>query len=428
MRYLSLVFAALVITGCGDSESVAPPVQQDPAPVGYQYSQSNMPRDVQPQVSSAAFEQLIDNNNDFALRLYQWQAENDENLFFAPMSVSLAMAMSYAGARQQTATEMATALNFQLPDEQLHSAMNKLLLQLHDTAATGDYPITFNLTQASWLEQSYVVLPEYLDLLAVHYDAGVHQIDFKEQPDKARATINNWVAEQTEGKLSELLAEGSVTADTRLMLLNTMFFKANWAQPFKPADTQQVDFFPLNGSTVQVPMMQRDAVRTLYAEGAGYQVIRLAYANQQFAMLVLVPSEGNFIAFEAELNLDRLQQIRQQLSEHLVDLTLPKFQLQHQLNLKSVLQDFGMQEAFQPGSADFSGIDGTQSLFIGSAVHQAVIDVDEYGTEAAAATAVEMGVTSAPPPAALTVNRPFIYLIEEQGTGAILFMGRFLEP
>ncbi|SEA50580.1 serpin family protein [Alkalimonas amylolytica] len=428
MRYLSLVFAALVITGCGDSDSVAPPVQQEPAPVGYQYSQSNLPRDLQPQISAAAFEQFIDNNNDFALKLYQWQAGKNENLFFAPVSVSLAMAMSYAGARQQTATEMATALNFQLPDEQLHSAINKLLLRLHETATTGDYPITFNLTQASWLEQSYVVLPEYLDLLAVHYDAGVHQIDFKEQPDKARSTINNWVAEQTEGKLTELLSDGSVTTDTRLMLLNTMFFKANWAQPFKPADTQQADFFLLDGSAVQVPLMQQNAVRALYAEGAGYQVIRLAYANQQFAMLVLVPAEGNFAAFEAELNLNRLQQIRQQLSEHLVDLKLPKFQWQHELNLKTVLQDFGMHEAFQPGSADFSGIDGTQSLFVGSAVHQAVIDVDEYGTEAAAATAVEMGVTSAPPPAVLTVNRPFIYLIEEQDTGSILFMGRILQP
>lgn len=427
MRYFYLMLALFMLMGCGDSAPSTPPVQAEPEATGYQFSQSSMSRELHPGVSSADFQQLIDDNNDFALQLYHWQAADENNLFFAPISVSVAMAMTYAGARAQTATEMAAALNFQLPDEQLHAAFNQWLLHV-DGVANGEHPMTLMMTQASWLEQTFEVLPEYLDQLAVHYDAGVYQVDFRQQPEQARVTMNRWVEQQTDGKLSELLAAGSVDTDTRLMLLNTMLFQANWALPFEPEKTRQAEFHQLNGHSEQVSMMQQDAVQTSYTEGAGYQAMRLPYANQQFSMLLLLPAEGNFTAFEAELDLTRLQHIRQQLTAHLVDVRMPSFQLEHEVNLTSALQDFGMHEAFQAGMADFSGIDGSQTLLIDSAVHQAVIDVDEYGTEAAAATAVHMGVTNAPPWAELTINRPFIFLIEEHETGSILFMGRVLQP
>ena len=427
MRVFYVVLLLGFVAGCGDSDTTTPPVQQQPDPAGYQYSQSSVARQLVPELTAAEFDQLIQDNTEFALALYQWQAERRDNVFFSPLSISLTMAMSYAGARQQTATEMASALRFRLPDSKLHSGLNKVLLHFDDVSA-GEHPMSLQLNQVSWLEQTTTLLPAYLDQLALYYGAGVYQTDFIQQPEQARQAINQWVAEQTQDKINELLPEGSVSPDTRLALLNTIYFQANWAQPFAPESTEAAPFYQLSGSSEQVPMMRQTAIRAGYSEGAGYQAMRLPYANPNFSMLLLLPAEGNFNAFEQQLTTARLDAIRVELSEHLVDLEMPKFELNQQLNLTSALQDFGMQEAFQADVADFSGISDSMSLFIGGVVHQAVIAVDEFGTEAAAATGITFEVTSMPPLAELALNRPFIYLIEEHETGSIVFMGRVLVP
>jgi serpin B len=387
---------------------------------------SDLERNLSPNVAPADLETLVADNTAFAADLYRLAAGQAGNLFMSPHSISTALAMTYAGANGTTATQMADALNFTLPADKLHAGLNAIDLELASRAASasGD-TIPFRLSTANsiWGQEDKEFQAPFLDTLAVNYGAGLRVLDFVREPEPARATINRWVEEQTNDRIKDLLPEGSINPGTRLVLTNAIYFTAAWAEPFETSNTADRPFETPTG-IASVPTLFQSAALG-YGAGDGFRAAELPYDGGQLSMVVVVPDD--LAAFEASLTGDTFAQITSSITGHLVQLTLPKFKFDAPLDLKETLQELGMIDAFT-AAADFSGIDGTRSLAITDVLHKGFIAIDEKGTEAAAATAVVTGETSVPPVAELTVDRPFVFFIRDLPTGAILFVGRVVDP
>lgn len=395
-------------------------------------AQSDTPRAVAPLVSTDDQAQLVAGNQAFALDLYRYLAKGaDGNLFFSPHSISVALAMTYAGARGMTEAEMAEALHFTLPQDRLHAAFNHLDLELsqHGEEAEGkdDEGFRLNIVNALWGQHDYTFQETYLDALARNYGAGLSLVDFEADAEAARQAINGWVSEQTEDRIQDLIPQGVLDNLTRLVLTNAIYFNAAWAEPFMKEATRDGDFFLLDGGSVEAPMM-RQVAAFRYARSAGYQVIELPYDGHEFSMIILLPDAGKFEAVEQGLDQAQLASMLADLSYQQIDLTMPRFETTAKFSLTEALSALGMPQAFTE-EADFSGMDGTEELLISDVLHQAFVSVDEVGTEAAAATAVVIGVTSSPmEPEQVRVDRPFIFMIRDTETGTLLFAGRTLNP
>jgi len=284
-----------------------------------------------------------------------------------------------------------------------------------------------NIVNAIWGQEGYNFLSGFLDLLAENYGAGLRILDFANAPEESRITINNWVSDQTEGRIEDLISQGLIDALTRLVLTNAIYFNAAWQHPFSEDMTEDGPFYLLDGGEVMVPMM-RQAESFGYAEGDGYQAVELPYDGRELSMVLLLPEAGQFEAFEGSLDAQRVGAILKDLEFRRVTLTMPKFEFESDFSLGETLIALGMPVAFS-GGADFSGMTGNRDLFIGDVIHKAFVSVDEAGTEAAAATAVVMP-TAGPPeePVEVTVDRPFVFLIHDIETGTILFVGRIVAP
>jgi serpin B len=337
--------------------------------------------------------------------------------------------MTYAGARTQTETEMAQALRFTLPQGQLHPAINHLDLALasRGQGAQGmdGEKFRLNIVNAIWGQDGFSFLPEYLDTLAVNYDAGVHLVDFVSQPAETREMINDWVSYKTEGKINDLLPEGFISADTRLVLTNAIYFNAAWSSVFDVNKTYDGVFSCLDGSSATVPMMNQ-VTSLKYTESGNYQAVELPYDGKELSMIVLLPAAGQFASVENTLTAEAVEAMVNAMQPTQVALTLPKYKVEAQFDLKATLEQMGMPIAFS-GQADFSGINGSKGLFISQVVHKAYVQVTEKGTEAAAATGVGMNLTSMPISGkTMVVNRSFIFIIRDQ-SGSLLFAGRVLK-
>ena len=394
-------------------------------------AQSNVQRDTKPSASTDDISKLVNGNNAFALDLYQSLRTADGNLIYSPYSISLALAMTYGGARNETESQMASALHFDLPQAQLHPAFNALDLQLAQRGKTQskDQPLQLNIANAVWAEQTYPFLQNYLDLIALNYGAGIHLADFINQYEPARKQINSWVSDQTNKKINDLLAQGTLNPNTRMVLVNAIYFKADWQDQFDPNNTSDAPFHLLDGSTPQVKMMNDGHLTIPYTKGDGYQAIELAYTGGTAAMDLIVPDEGNFNQFESALTAQKLDEILGNMKPASVALGLPKFTFTHDFSLSSTLKTMGMSDAFDPNKADFSGMTGNHDLFISDVIHKAFVAVDEKGTEAAAATAVMMQATSIiMTDVNLTIDHPFIFVIRDTTSRQILFVGRVLNP
>ena len=394
-------------------------------------AESSKPREANPTVAAGDVETLVHGDNNFALDLYQSLRAEDGNLILSPYSISLALGMTSAGARGETESQMAATLHFDLPQARLHSAFNALDVALEESpapASDDQQPMQLKIANAVWADQTYTFLQEFLDILAVNYGAGIHLADFVNQFEPARKDINNWVSDQTEDKIKDLLPQGSLDSDTRMVLVNAIYFKADWLSPFTADSTDQRQFHRLDGSQVTVDMMHRDAYMP-YLQGSGYQAIELAYAGGTAAMDIIVPDDGNFEAFDTSFNKAGYDEIVNGLQPASVTLGLPKFEFTKDFSLPDTLKSMGMIDPFDAARADFSGMTGRQDLFIGDVVHKAFVKVDEKGTEAAAATGVVMQITSAQiVEHDLQIDRPFIMVIREAIHGQILFIGRVTDP
>ncbi len=408
----------------GDDDSNSPP------PPG-ELVQSDKPRVTSPNVPADDLAALVTGNTRFAFNLYQQVRGEPKNLIYSPYSISLALAMTYAGARTETEQQMADALQFTLPQDRLHPAFNALDLALANRAAplspAGGQGFKLRIVNRLWGQAGYSFLAEFLDVLAENYGAGLALLDFIAATEASRVAINNWVSEQTAGRIADLIPQGTIDASTRLVLTNAIYFKAAWSQQFDERDTLDKPFNLLDGSQVTVPMMRQTASFG-YATGDGYQVVELPYEGHQLSMVVLLPAAGRFDEFEAQLDGARVESTVSGISSRRLDLSMPKFTFTLDLGLKAVLGALGMPIAFSD-LADFSGMNGARDLLIGDVIHKAFVAVDEQGTEAAASTAVIVIATAVPTePESVVIDRPFLFIIRDRQTAAILFVGRVLNP
>lgn len=421
----SLLASTLLLglaAGCGGVE---------PSPDGaFEESRSSRARITTPAVSDADRAAFAQGQLRFAVDAYRVMAAEPGNFVYSPHSIQSALAMAWAGARGSTEAQMATALRFGLPQDRLHAAFNALDQGLAARAARpaeSGRRFQLRVSNALFGQEGFEILPGYLDTLAESYGAGVKRLDIVADPEAARQRINAWVGEQTERRIPELLGRGSINGLTRLVLTNAVYFNASWDQPFAAAATAPAPWRAPDAAPRMVPMMNR-ADSLSYAEGDGWQAVEIPYVGGEVAMLLMLPAEGRMAEFERGLTPERVEEITRGLGTRMVQLTVPTFRFRKNTSLKALLRGLGMNDAFEPGAADFAGINGRRDLYVQDVVHEGFIGVDERGTEAAAATAVTFGTTSAPQPATFRADRPFAFAIRDRVSGSLLFLGRVAAP
>ena len=368
----------------------------------------------------------------FATDLYTLLSAQDGNLVFSPYSAAVALAMALNGARGDTAAQMEAVLHADIAGD-LNTGFNALdaaLAQRPTTYDRGDGTtdsLELSTANALWGQDGVAFLDAFLESLAAGYGAGVRIVDFAGDTEGSRQAINDWVGDQTRTRIPELIPRGVLSSATRLVLTNAIYLKAPWLLPFRDGATTDLPFHRLDGSSVDVPLMEL-GFKLQYTEGDGYQAFELPYINNELAMLVIVPDEGSFSSFESDLDGQTLARIARRLSEAQVNLRFPRFEFRTQLPLAQTLSELGMPLAFDASAADFSGILGSRDLFISAVIHEAFIAVDEQGTEAAAATAVAFDESAAALFVELDVDRPFLFAIRDRETGVVLFLGRIVDP
>jgi serpin B len=381
-------------------------------------------------VSAADQAEATRGNNAFAVDLYGHLREHKGNLFFSPESISTAFAMADGGARGKTAAEMAQVFHFTLPPDRLHPAMGALLAGMN--APHPGYEL--RVADALWAQQDARFLPSYLSLMQRDYGADFHRADFKTQPEAVRGTINRWVEQQTNNRIQNLIGPGVLTPMTRLVLTNAIYFKGTWESPFEKAATQDGEFHLFGSETASVPLMHRTGAYR-YFDGGTFQELEIPYEGDDLSMVVLLPKQADGLpSLEQRLTPAAVNDLIGKLAPvSKVVLTFPRFTMTQQFELSGTLSAMGMPRAFTP-AADFSGMTGTPQLSISAAIHKAFIDVNEEGTEAAAATSIGMIATAMrrpapePPPIVFRADHPFVFMIRNTKTRAILFMGRVEDP
>ncbi len=378
---------------------------------------------------SAPTQSLIEGNTAFALDLYGRLKSNPGNLFFSPYSISTALAMTYNGARGETEKQMSQVLHFGAAQEKVHSAFGELQRQLRQ--AEKQQGIELTVANALWAQTGHPFLPAFLKTATDEYQANINQADFKTKAESARTEINQWVTEQTKDEIRDILPPGSLDASTRLVLANAIYFKGLWAEHYDKAATSPQTFHRSANSLAQVPLMHHfDNVR--YAEESDFQAVELPYKGGELSMVVLLPRQIEGCgALESRLTPGLISRSLGRMKNQRVEIFLPRFKLESSFDLSATLARMGMSNAFGP-QADFSGMDGTRLLCISGVFHKAWGEVNEEGTEAAAATVVGV-VTNAvmeppPPPPVFRADHPFIFFIRVTRSGTILFLGRFAEP
>jgi serpin B len=382
-------------------------------------------RDSLPSSSAENINALIKGNSDFSFDMYKKLSTPDSNLFFSPYSISIAFAMTWAGASGQTESEMAATLHFGLDQAGLHPAFDALDLGLKAQAQKDSFQL--NIVNQLWGEKTYYFLPDYLKTVSVNYGASMRLLDFINNPDPSRLVINDWVSNQTNSRIKDLIPQGSITEDTRLVLTNAIYFKAQWADTFLKESTSDQLFYT-GGDSMVVKFMHKKADYK-YVSNSDFSALEIPYKGKNLSMLFILPQQGKTASVESGLSSDMISNLTGSMQQTMVYVAIPKFKFTtSSTSLRQVLGSLGMVSAFSD-MADFSGIDGTRLLRISDVIHKAFVAVDERGTEAAAATAVIMGTSSFEPnPVFFTLDRPFIFLIRDDTTGTVLFMGKVVIP
>lgn len=423
--YISAFLIAGTLMACRSSSSMKTTNNnQDtskPDPVAVDTSSPGTPDPAEQ--PSVPLDELVKGNNAFAMDLYRALAKGDTSVFLSPYSISTALAMTYAGARDNTAKQMASALHF--APGNVHGAFAGLTQTITPQIDAG---YELHVANALWAMKGYEFRPEFVDMVRTAYKADLQTVDFGDEP-AARKAINAWVENATRGKIKDLIPSGLLDAMTRLVLTNAIYFKGTWAQKFDANATKDAPFTLLGGNSVNVPMMYRKAAVS-YAETEDAHVVELPYKGDTLTMVVAVPKAKNGLpALEARLDAGMLASMTQELRSKEIALYLPRFKIEAQFGLSPVLQSLGMTDAFSD-SADFSGMNsGKEDLYIKAVLHKAFVEVNEEGTEAAAATAVVVTARGAPrPPLEVRADHPFFFMIRHKSTGAILFMGRMTNP
>ena len=400
-----------------------------------QIAQSGKPRDMNPSISDEDLTSQVDGNSQFACDLYAKLKDNPGNIFFSPYSISTALAMTWEGARENTEKQMAGALHFIKSKPTPHKAFNRIDLslqtQLAEAKKVKNNDLNLEIANSIWAQKDYKWLPAFLDSLKINYGAGIYNVDFVKEAEKYRVEINKWVEGKTNNKIKDLIQRGVLNGNTRMVLVNAIYFYGQWLNEFKKESTKDDDFTLLDGSKVKVPLMHQMEDHR-YMEDDLLQAVELNYKDCNLSMIVLLPDVDKFAELESKLDIPLIKDAIDKLESREVILTFPKVKMDAQFELAKTLAAMGMSDAFEPDVADFSGMDGEKDLYISNVIHKAFVAIDERGTEAAAATAVVMKASAAPMPSEEPVefkaDHPFIFLIRDKQTGSILFLGRVLDP
>lgn len=384
---------------------------------------------------------IVQGNNEFALEIYTKLQSQEGNLFFSPYSISTAMAMAYAGARGRTESQIAKVLHFpavvnpatesiiSLSPDRTHfaSEFGKIINDLNNRGKKGNYEL--NVAKALWGQKGYEFLEEFLRIIDAGYGGQFNDVDFIRATEAARKNINSWVEKKTNNKIKNLIGKGVLDSMTRLVLTNAIYFKGNWASQFKEDRTENAPFTLTDGKKIDIPMMNQSA-KFGYMETETFQGLDLPYVNNELSMFILLPKQPDGLKeLETTLTYENLSLWISKHHKQKVVVSIPKFKMTSQFSLVSVLKSMGIEDAFS-SDADFSGINGKRDLFISAVIHKAYVDVNEEGTEAAAATAVTMRLTSVGPTQipVFRADHPFLFLIRDNKTGSILFIGRVMDP
>jgi serpin B len=367
---------------------------------------------------------LVSGNTEFALALYDELRASEGNLFLSPYSISSALAMTYAGARGNTASQMRDVLGFELDDDRLHAAFGTLTDGLNLGGETGDFELS--VANALWGQRGYRFLDEFIELNQEYYGAAFNTMDFLENTEGARQAINAWVEEETREKIRDLIKPGVLSPLTTLVLTNAIYFKGSWASRFDKGHTSADDFRLSADTSVSVEMMHQTQDFG-YMETKEFQGLELPYSDHALSMLIFLPREIDGLDdLERTLAADSLRAWSDGMHMRRVRVSLPKFSLTCEFDLSETLSRMGMMDAFRAGLADFSGMTGVKDLWIDLVLHKAFVDVYEEGTEVAAATAVLL--KRGPGPANFRADHPFLFMIRDNASGSILFMGRLVNP
>lgn len=378
---------------------------------------------------AADIKSLAEQNTAFAFDLYSHLSGSPGNVFFSPFSISTCLAMTYAGARGDTETQMGQVLHFGNDQRELHSAFGELQRQLND--AEKQKGIQLDVANALWARQGQPFLSAFLNIAKDDYHANVKQADFKTSAEAARREINDWVAQKTRDKIKDLMPAGSLDGSTRLVLANAIYFKGMWASSFEKAATSTQPFHLSQSSQIDAPLMHHQA-EVKYAGDNDFQAVELPYLGGELAMVILLPRQIDGIGqLEKQLSPAFLDDLLAKMSKQKVEIFLPKFKMESRFDLKDTLSEMGMPDAFG-ARADFSGLNGESSRFYISGVfHKAWVEVNEEGTEAAAATGVAikaLALAKPMPPQVFRADHPFIFLIRDTQSGSVLFVGRLADP
>lgn len=386
-------------------------------------------------IADAPVREVSEGSNRFAVNLYRQirtgSSASAGNFFFSPFSISSALAIAGEGAGSQTAEEIWTVLCLPGDNETRRSGFYRL-----NTGISGAHAgYTLKAANALWVERTFPLLSPYSRVTRQYYGASASNLNFRGDPEGSRSTINQWVLGKTNGKIKDLLPSGSIDPLTRLVITNAVYFNGTWAAAFDPGETRDAPFTLPSGDTKTVRMMHgKDDAHFNYTETDRYQAVVLPYKGNpgdRILMLAILPKGSSLPEVEEALSSGMIGGILDDAVDRNVRVYLPKFRLETQYVLNDILADMGMASAFTPGSADFSGIDGSRDLYISLVVHKAYVDVSEKGTEAAAATAVAMKLTAifgGDEVPVFRADHPFIFAIVDERTGSILFMGRVLDP
>ena len=369
---------------------------------------------------------LVDSINDFSFNFYKEIQSNEKgNIFFSPYSIFVAFSMAYEGARGNTAIEMQNVLNFLQNDSATLGSFGRIYNLLNQNQES----YTISTANAFWANKDYSFLKSYLNLLINFYMAEANELDFSKNVDAANI-INSWIEEKTHNKIKDMIEENMLSDLTKLVLTNAIYFKGLWAKPFNPENTYETEFNLNSGQKIDIDMMRsdRDSSNFNYTENNDLQILKLYYNANNLSMIIILPKENNISIAESFINSNNLTNLNNDFNETEVSVQIPKFKFENKYDLINTMVNMGIRDAFSPGIADFSGMDGTYNLFIGKALHQSFIEVNEEGTEAAAATSIMMELTAMPDLKYFIADHPFIFLIQHEETGAILFMGRVVDP
>ncbi len=372
--------------------------------------------------------EVVNANNQFAIELYGVISnETNENIFFSPWSISTVVAMAYEGARGETAREIQGVFHFPEDEMTRRASYAKVLNMINK--ASGKYKL--HTANAIWLQEDYPFLKDYKDTISRYYLGEIKNLDFANDPGGSSSYISNWVSRNTGNKIKDIVFPGMFTESTRAVLTDAIYFKGEWKHPFNEENTEPENFTMESGEKIIVPMMRLtdDDLRFNYAESDGVQVLELPYLGDKISMLVLLPRTGIANHLESMLSAEKLQEWRSEMRPRTVNLHMPKYTFETSYSLNDYLKSMGMGLPFTWPGADFSGMDGTENLYIDNILHKAYVAVDEKGTEATATTSLLGGIGAAVPHYIdFIADHPFIFIIQQRETGNILFMGRVDDP